>query len=67
MGGMLAAIEGGWAQREIQEAAYQYQRSIESRERLVVGVNAFRVDADTGVPLHVINPQLDPKLFELPK
>ena len=44
MGGMLRAIEAGYVQREIQEAAYEYQRSVESRERLVVGVNKFASD-----------------------
>ncbi len=41
MGGMPSAIQKGYVQREIQEAAYQYQRSLEQRERLVVGVNSF--------------------------
>jgi methylmalonyl-CoA mutase N-terminal domain/subunit len=59
LGGMLAAIESGWAQREIQESAYQYQRAIEKRERLVIGVNAYRVEPDTPVPLHVVNPGLE--------
>jgi methylmalonyl-CoA mutase N-terminal domain/subunit len=59
MGGMLAAIESGWAQREIQESAYRYQRAIETRERIVVGVNAFRVEADASVPLHVVHPELE--------
>jgi methylmalonyl-CoA mutase N-terminal domain/subunit len=43
-GGMLKAIETGYVQREIQEAAYQYQRSIENRERIVVGVNQYLSD-----------------------
>jgi len=42
MGGALKAIEAGFIQREIQEAAYAYQRSIESGERIIVGVNRFR-------------------------
>jgi len=41
MGGAPAAIERGFIQREIQESAYRYQRSVESGERKVVGVNAF--------------------------
>ena len=41
MGGMVAAIERGYPQREIAQAAYQYQRAIESGEKIVVGVNAF--------------------------
>jgi methylmalonyl-CoA mutase N-terminal domain/subunit len=44
MGGALAAIEKGYVQRKIADAAYRYQREVEARERLVVGVNAFRED-----------------------
>jgi methylmalonyl-CoA mutase N-terminal domain/subunit len=46
LGGMLAAIEAGLPQREVAESAYRHQRAVESRERVVVGVNAFRADAD---------------------
>src|SRR6202030_1764964 len=41
MGGMLRAIESGFVQNEIQKAAYDFQRSIEKKERIVVGVNDF--------------------------
>ncbi|MGH7729107.1 MAG: acyl-CoA mutase large subunit family protein [Vulcanimicrobiaceae bacterium] len=40
-GGVVEAIEAGFFQREIAEAAYRYQRSLETKERIVVGVNAF--------------------------
>jgi methylmalonyl-CoA mutase, N-terminal domain len=40
-GGMVEAVEAGYPQREIADASYRYQRSIESGERIVVGVNAF--------------------------
>ena len=43
MGGALRAIENGYMQNEIQEAAYQAQRSLEKKEQTVVGVNAFQV------------------------
>ena len=42
MGGALAAIERGFIQGEIQEAAYHYQKAVENGERIVVGVNAFQ-------------------------
>lgn len=42
MGGATAAIERGFIQREIQEAAYRYQKQVEKGEKIVVGVNAFR-------------------------
>jgi methylmalonyl-CoA mutase N-terminal domain/subunit len=41
MGGVLRAIESGFIQREIQESAYRYQKEIESKERIIVGLNAF--------------------------
>ena len=51
LGGMLRAIELGYVQREIQEAAYSYQRAIESQEEIVVGVNRFQIEAEPSVPL----------------
>ena len=44
MGGTLAAIEGGFQQRQIHEAAYRVQRAIEAGDQIVVGVNQFRDD-----------------------
>ena len=44
MGGTLAAIEGGFQQRQIQESAYRVQQAIESGDQVVVGVNRFRDD-----------------------
>jgi methylmalonyl-CoA mutase N-terminal domain/subunit len=44
MGGMLAAIERGFVQREIQESAFLYQKQVESGERVLVGLNRFRVE-----------------------
>src|SRR5208282_4483282 len=45
LGGMVAAIESGYPQREIQNTAYTYQLEIERKERLIVGQNAFVQDA----------------------
>jgi len=50
IGGMLRAIETGYVQREIQEAAYRYQRAIETEEVIVVGVNRFQSDEGSRVP-----------------
>ena len=47
LGGMLVAIEKGFPQQHIQDAAYEYQKSIESEDRIVVGVNKYQVDEDT--------------------
>jgi methylmalonyl-CoA mutase N-terminal domain/subunit len=44
MGGALAAIQAGYIQAEIQEAAYSYQKAVERGEQVVVGVNAFQVE-----------------------
>jgi len=43
-GGMVEAIEAGFPQREIWDASYQFQRSIDSGEKLVVGVNSFQME-----------------------
>ena len=56
MGGTLAAIEGGFQQRQIQEAAYRVQRAIESGDQVVVGVNRFRYDEISTTPLQKIDP-----------
>ncbi|MHB1686703.1 MAG: acyl-CoA mutase large subunit family protein [Ignavibacteriaceae bacterium] len=44
LGGMIAAIENGYVQSEIQNAAYKFEKQIESGERVVVGVNKFQVE-----------------------
>jgi methylmalonyl-CoA mutase N-terminal domain/subunit len=41
-GGMLAAIEKGFIQKEIQESAYKYQKQIESKEQIIVGLNEYK-------------------------
>jgi methylmalonyl-CoA mutase N-terminal domain/subunit len=50
MGGMVAAIERGYPQREIAESAYRFQQAVERKERVIVGVNDFVEDAARGVP-----------------
>jgi methylmalonyl-CoA mutase N-terminal domain/subunit len=45
-GGMVEAIEAGFPQREIWDASYQFQRSVDSAEKLVVGVNSYRLDVE---------------------
>jgi methylmalonyl-CoA mutase N-terminal domain/subunit len=42
LGGMLAAIEKGYPQKQIQDAAYDYQKSVEAKDTIVVGVNQFQ-------------------------
>jgi methylmalonyl-CoA mutase N-terminal domain/subunit len=59
MGGTLRAIETGYIQREIQEAAYRYQRAVESQDAIVVGVNKFQVDEEEPVSTLRIDPALE--------
>jgi methylmalonyl-CoA mutase N-terminal domain/subunit len=46
MGGMLAAIEAGYPQQQIQDSSYAYQKEIDSGEQVIVGVNQFQVKED---------------------
>jgi methylmalonyl-CoA mutase N-terminal domain/subunit len=46
MGGMVAAVEKGFPQREIQESAYQYQKAVERGDQTIVGVNKYQMDDD---------------------
>ena len=64
IGGMLTAIEEGFVQREIQEAAYRFQRSVENEERVIIGVNRYRSDEEERIPIHSIDPALEPAQVE---
>ncbi|MFZ0891791.1 MAG: methylmalonyl-CoA mutase family protein [Thermoplasmata archaeon] len=57
LGGVVAAIEKGFLQREIQEASFRYQRAVESGTEKVVGVNAYTVDEPIRVPRLKISEQ----------
>jgi methylmalonyl-CoA mutase N-terminal domain/subunit len=59
MGGMLRAIETGYVQREIQDAAYAYQRAIETDEQTVIGLNRFQTEEETRVPLLRVDPEVE--------
>jgi methylmalonyl-CoA mutase, N-terminal domain len=59
MGGMLRAIETGYVQREIQQAAYEYQRQVETDERVVVGVNRYQAETGHKLSLLKIDPQIE--------
>jgi len=59
MGGMLRAIETGYVQREIQEAAYRYQRAIETRDAIVVGVNRFQIEEQRPIATLQMDPDLE--------
>jgi methylmalonyl-CoA mutase N-terminal domain/subunit len=47
LGGMVAAIENGFVQKEIQDAAYKFEKEIENGNRVIVGLNKFKLDRDT--------------------
>ncbi len=55
MGGSVAAIEAGYMQNEIAASAYQYQKAIESGEKIIVGVNAFKEETSTKIPVFKID------------
>ena len=51
LGGVIPAIEKGFFQREIAEAAYRYQKEIEENERTIVGVNQYKLDEEITIPI----------------
>lgn len=59
MGGALEAIENGYIQREIQESAYRYQKAIEAKEEIVIGVNAFNMDEEVNRDMVKVDPVLE--------
>src|SRR5262249_32555366 len=59
LGGMLRAIEIGFVQSEIERAAYDYQRAVESGEQTVVGVNRFKMEDSAATPIMRINEELE--------
>jgi len=64
LGGMLRAIERGFVQQEIQNAAYEYQRQVDTQEAIVVGVNRFEVEEEKPIPIQRIDPALETKQVE---
>jgi methylmalonyl-CoA mutase N-terminal domain/subunit len=59
LGGSVRAIEVGYIQEEIEEAAFRFQREIEKGERVVVGVNRFKQDREPAIPIQEIDPELE--------
>jgi methylmalonyl-CoA mutase N-terminal domain/subunit len=64
LGGMLRAIERGYVQQEIQNAAYEYQRAVENQEAIVVGVNRFTVEEERSVPVQRVDEGLERQQVE---
>ncbi len=59
MGGMLAAIEQGYIQREIHEAAYRFQQALERNEEIVVGVNRYVEEQEPAIALMRLDPAIE--------
>jgi methylmalonyl-CoA mutase N-terminal domain/subunit len=64
LGGMVPAIEQSYPQREIERRAYEHQRAVERKERIVVGVNEFAVDNEVSPAALHIDPSLERKQCE---
>ena len=64
LGGAVAAVERGFVQGEIEEAAYRYARQLEEGERGVVGVNRFVEDESESIELHRIDPEAEQRQLE---
>jgi methylmalonyl-CoA mutase N-terminal domain/subunit len=64
LGGVIAAIEDNFFQREIAEASFRYQAEVESGKRVVVGVNRYLLDDEEPIPILKIDPALEGKQIE---
>jgi methylmalonyl-CoA mutase N-terminal domain/subunit len=64
MGGMIPAIRQGYVQREIQNAAYAFQKKVETGEQILVGVNALRIEKEEPVPILRLDPALEKRQLE---
>ncbi len=58
-GGMIKCIEDGYINQEIEEASYKYQLEVETKQRIIVGVNEYTTDQDDPVDILKINPQIE--------
>lgn len=58
IGGMIQAVEKGFVQKQIQDSAYQYQRSIEENERIIVGVNQYKTPETVKPELLKVDPEI---------
>jgi len=59
LGGAPKAIEKGFIQKEIQNSAYDYQKDVESKKRVVVGVNQYQSEEETMKDLLKVNPEIE--------
>jgi len=59
MGGMVNAIDRGYVQKEIQEAAFRYQQEIERKDRVIVGMNEFTIREPKPENLLTVDPKIE--------
>lgn len=59
LGGMVEAIKTGFPQREIADAAFRYQREVDSKQRIVVGVNEYRLEGEEAIEIHRPDPEAE--------
>jgi methylmalonyl-CoA mutase N-terminal domain/subunit len=64
LGGMLKAIDRGYVQQEIQNAAYEYQQQVDRQEAIVVGVNKFAMEDEKPISLQRVDESLERKQIE---
>jgi methylmalonyl-CoA mutase, N-terminal domain len=64
LGGAVAAVEAGFVQGEIEEAAYRYTAQVEAGERVVVGVNRFEEAEPAQIELHRLDPEIERRQLE---
>ena len=64
MGGAVAAIEKSFMQREIVESAYRFQKEVEAKKRIVVGMNEFVTEEEVPIKILQIDPEIEKKLVE---
>ncbi len=64
LGGMIKALERGYVQQEIQNAAYEYQQQVDREEAVVVGVNRFTVEEEKPIPIQRVDESIERKQVE---
>src|SRR5207245_1326751 len=64
LGGAVAAVEQGFVQEEIEQAAFEYQRQVEAGERVIVGVNRFTEEESEPIELHRLDPEAERRQLE---
>jgi methylmalonyl-CoA mutase N-terminal domain/subunit len=64
LGGMVAAVERGYPQREITEASFRFQRQVEDGDKVIVGINKYRIEGDEPIPVLRIDPEVERRQVE---